>query len=152
MKAQNDNSNKDQNATCDNAVLSSRLLKFRAWITNLGVPFMAIQGTPDLETLSSFMHHYSDAKNIMQFTGFYDKNGKEIYIGDILMNEGFMIEISTGDKKSKYKEFYEVVDNGSFYTTRKIKNNYTSQIPNSQEIYSEFYEVIGNIFQNPELL
>ena len=137
----------DRNGNSTKPLLSSRLLKFRFWIEHSN--FM----TKPVTINKIFDYQDQVLNNVMVlFTGFYDKNGKEIYNGDILMNEGFMIEISTGDKKSKYKDFYEVVDNGIFYTTRKIKNNYTSQILNSQEIYSEFYEVIGNIFENPELL
>jgi len=139
--------NEAENGNKSKPLLSSRLFKFRFWIEHS--KFMTESITID----KIFDYQDQVLNNVMiLFTGFYDKNGKEIYNGDILMNEGFMIEISTGDKKSKYKDFYQVVDNGIFYTTIKIKNNYTSQIPNSQEIYSEFYEIAGNVFENPELL
>ena len=136
---------KDENKS--KPLLSNRVFKFRFWIEHS--KFMTEPITIDK------VFDYQDQvlnNEMVLFTGFYDKNGKEIYNGDILMNEGFMIELSTMDKKSKFKDFYEVVDNRIFYTTRKIKNNYTSQVPNSQEIYSEFYEIVGNIFENPELL
>ena len=58
-----------------------RTIKFRAW--NEEQKYMAYQGTPDLETLQSFIFHFGD-KELMQFTGLHDKNGKEIYTGDIL--------------------------------------------------------------------
>ena len=35
---------------------------FRAWISSQN--YMAIQGTPDLETLQSFMFHYGNEENI----------------------------------------------------------------------------------------
>ena len=57
------------------------IIKFRAW--NEEQKYMAYQGTPDLETLQSFIFHFGD-KELMQFTGLHDKNGKEIYTGDIL--------------------------------------------------------------------
>lgn len=137
----------DRSGNKSKPLLSSRLLKFRFWIEHS--KFMTEPVTID----KIFEYQDQVLNNVMVlFTGFYDKNGKEMYNGDILKSEGFMIELSTGDTKSKYKDFYEVVDNGMFYTTRNIKNNYTSQIPSTQEIYSEFYEVIGNIFENPELL
>ena len=140
-------SNESKNGNKSKPLLSSRLFKFRFWIEHS--KFMTKPVTID----KIFDYQDQVLNNVMVlFTGFYDKNGKEIYNGDILISEGFMIELSTGDTKSKYKDFYEVVDNGIFYTTRNIKNNYTSQIPSTQEIYSEFYEVIGNIFENQELL
>ena len=58
-----------------------RTIKFRVW--NEEQKYMAYQGTPDLETLQSFIFHFGD-KELMQFTGLHDKNGKEIYTGDIL--------------------------------------------------------------------
>ena len=63
----------------------AREIKFRGWTIN---GYMAVQGTPDLECLQLFMHHYSDAE-LMEFTGTFDKNGKEIYEGDILSFEGY---------------------------------------------------------------
>ena len=56
-------------------------IKFRVWDEEQ--KYMAYQGTPDLETLQSFIFHFGD-KELMQFTGLHDKNGKEIYTGDIL--------------------------------------------------------------------
>jgi hypothetical protein len=49
-----------------------REIKFRAWDESQN--YMAYQGTPDLETIQSFMHHFGD-KLLMQFTGIKDKNG-----------------------------------------------------------------------------
>lgn len=61
-----------------------REIKFRAW--DESQKYMAYQGTPDLETIQSFMHHFGD-KELMQFTGLTDKNGKEIYEGDLIYYE-----------------------------------------------------------------
>lgn len=76
---------------------------------------------------------------LMQYTGLKDKNRKEIYEGDILLY----------DSGSKTSVFY---NNGAFVRSYGNSNMYL--------LYDSFiedgclcnYEVIGNIYENPELL
>ena len=56
MKTKNNVTVQDQNGNSTKPLLSSRLFKFRAWYEK--EKYMAIQGTPDLETLQSFMFHF----------------------------------------------------------------------------------------------
>jgi hypothetical protein len=72
------------------------------------------------------------SKVFMQYTGLTDKNGKEIYEGDIVQFEALL----DGEKKGKARVFFQ---DGSFIANGLMNN----QIP---------LEVIGNIYENPELL
>jgi hypothetical protein len=97
-----------------------REIKFRAYAPedNCMYDWEAIKDWP-IERLNS------DKKwKYMQFTGLHDKNGKEIYCGDIVKHPKF----------GKY-----IVE------WRDEKMGYNL-------IKSECYEVIGDIYSNPDLL
>lgn len=74
---------------------------------------------------------------LMQSTGFRDKNGKEIFEGDIVDSEG---GFTTG-----VVEFRS--DLGMFVSTL-IKYNNFERLCNAHGLV----KVIGNIYENPELL
>ncbi|MCF6330983.1 MAG: YopX family protein [Sulfurimonas sp.] len=117
-----------------------REIKFRAWDEENS--YMAIQGLPDLETLSSFMHHFGDFKDMMQYTGLKDKNGAEIYEGDIVLC----------DDRS-FAHFIEWnCDKVMFRLVPIGKVNYYAIDLNAGTVIESNLEVIGNIYQNKELL
>jgi hypothetical protein len=71
-----------------------------------------------------------DPETVGQFTWLHDKNGKEIYEGDIVKEpEG-----------SKYEIYYEAPR----FVMRCNSGDYTLQTP-------QYLEVIGNVYENPEL-
>jgi uncharacterized phage protein (TIGR01671 family) len=90
----------------------------------------------------------------MQFTGLKDINGKEIFEGDIV----HIVEVD--DRKNKY-DFVCTVEFGQHnpaflarcskeYAQKQGRLLETFKIHNYEA--PEFIEVIGNIFENPELL
>lgn len=76
---------------------------------------------------------------IMQYTGLKDKNGKEIYEGDIIKYS----HKAVGEIKRVVSYKY-----GMYGIEGKMKETH---IPFANILQSE-YEVIGNIYENPELL
>lgn len=75
---------------------------------------------------------------LMQYTGLHDKNGKEIYEGDI-------IEIT---RQCIWENGVVIFLNGCFFT----KVNETLLPLHESEINNFKLKVIGNIYDNPELL
>jgi len=110
-----------------------REIKFRAWdkenkemveVELLGKRVLLVKDG-EWENIENF--------EVMQYTGLKDKNGKEIYEGDIVncfRHEGF-----------------------EFVTTRLGSNGIETQLGFYPfiEVYG-YAEVIGNIYENPELL
>lgn len=115
-----------------------RSIKFRAWDREKGewtLPSPCVSH-------SNFLEIGNESIEVMQFTNLFDKNGKEIYEGDVVrfgdnvihdgalahcvwLNTGFVYHILTGQYKNKYTDMSD--------TWRS-------------------YEVVGNIYEQPELL
>lgn len=84
---------------------------------------------------------------IMQFTGLHDKNGKEIYEGDVISFE------------DKY-QYYVIYEDAKFVCKHAAKSNSLQGIiwgPLHRFFDPDFLvyggvEVIGNIHEHPELL
>ena|SRR5690554_2104987 len=82
-----------------------------------------------------------------QYTGLKDKNGKEIYEGDIVQN--------IKGKSNRYKVYYCNKRAGCVMerVTNKIPFPSYENISNIDcDIANAGYEIIGNIYENPELL
>lgn len=91
---------------------------------------------------------------IQQFTGLLDKNGKEIYEGDIVHIWGEDFEGNTGEHLfhqigpvtiSEYGPKVEYVD-GKQYNA-EVSGGCSCTLANYNVVF-----IIGNIFENPELL
>jgi uncharacterized phage protein (TIGR01671 family) len=153
-----------------------RELKFRAWYKNKhnkdnGWMEYLIFGVNDiyentfilarkLPRMTNYAHYaplseykfIKEFSGLMQYTGLKDKNGTEIYEGDVVISQG--VCKSSGNKyhwKSSVKWIIdgwglEHVDNLCVQIhriTEAIRDNLK---------YPASVEVIGNIYENPELL
>lgn len=82
---------------------------------------------------------------LMQSTGLKDKNGKEIFEGDVV-TDGH----TTGDiKNHPTLGFYMVDDNGieRFFSDGSTIEDFEEDV----ETVAKILEIIGNIYTNPEL-
>lgn len=95
-----------------------------------------------------------DEDTICQYTGLTDKNGKKIFEGDIL--RGFQYPFCYDGEYNYYAEI--IFENCSFMTyTHKNPSSCVRGISDGntdlmEGWVSEDWEVIGNIYDNPELL
>ena len=124
-----------------------RELKFRVWDKSIGmsescslvdIGIMAEEGLANLE-------------NIMQFTGLHDKNGTEIYEGDILKytfdNPDSIYANENGLKVRINKVFWQEWRSSFALGSKMANNDLFNYVRNGNRV-----EVIGNIHDNPELL
>jgi len=129
-----------------------RELKFRSWNKNTGhmfnIDILTING-PKGDGYIKTKGLKSDLLGcpIMQYTGLKDKNGKEIYEGDI-------VEVSEFIKEHKLtRKIYEVIE---WITPNFWRVTLDKEMPEhakAQYLYEdEEYIIIGNIYENPELL
>ena len=126
-----------------------RKIKFRAW-NKKGVyaNTMVSQDGPDLDGViyytatvegQDIYYNFEDIMDkrefiIMQYTGLKDKNGKEIYEGDVLTHESLPVTEIVKWKEQIWTEEGFMTGFGEWWGT------------------ADQYEIIGNIHENPELV
>lgn len=137
-----------------------REIKFRAWdrgrsemlpITSMNWSEWWVSCEPILEDSvlplaygdrNSFKNEDTDRHILMQYTGLKDRNGKEIYEGDIVRVE----------PKNGYGYITEDTDIGVItWVTGYYMVEMDKQTPFFM-LYCAYFEVIGNIYENPEVL
>lgn len=123
--------------------------KFRAWHNELGrmmlvkTMFFFANELEELELNDSVMNDYipayPDEIELMQSTGLHDKNGKEVFVGDIIkctrdcLHEVYLEKEYGGKYIGGMPAVY----------LKGIKEGYA---------WTGAEEILGNIYENPEML
>lgn len=134
-----------------------REIKFRAWHFKNSVMYKYAFPIPD--GVAAYL--YDDYKQpsyfdeglveLMQYTGLKDKNGKEIYEGDIVEVKLFPDWVERVSWKGPPDATGEVYwDLAGF--TFAIRNRFDKRYIGLEKVCYEESQVIGNIYENPELL
>lgn len=124
-----------------------REIKFRVWSENTRkmIPISL------WHNFNLFINYVKET--IMQYTGLKDKNGKEIYEGDILLSTSDIVKWATDEKTGKVaKDKSEVVWSDKIPAFCKKEEGRISGFAMYPDIIKKYSEVIGNIYENPELL
>lgn len=136
----------------------NREIKFRIW-DKVENKYIFITKREDYDWLAVAVEH-PELYDVQQFTGLLDKQSKEIYEGDIVKGGvyyGWVNEKGIG--VIKFGE-WEQDGSGHEYSTQTCFGWYInvkeSQFYNEDSFLDKekckFLEVIGNIYENPELL
>lgn len=134
----------------------SREIKFRAW---LGASKEMISHDEILYGEAIQNHNEKSAGiydiTLMQFTGLHDKNGKEIYDGDIISMHQFIQvlgeKMGVCESEQELKGSISIEEMGIFFNCTNNDDNLTAYLL-FFNLHEESLEVIGNIYENHELL
>ena len=143
-----------------------RKIKFRAWFEGhmYEVAKLDFWGDPEQATCDlagengegeELFDIYVGEVEIMQYTGLKDKNGKEIYEGDIILDNEITFDFITADTVGDVRIIsrqYTVKYNQAICGLMRFNENLGIFSGHIGLYNHDGLEVIGNIYENPELM
>lgn len=125
--------------------------KYKEFIYNYRV-YLDSHGISYVDSRTYGMTDITEEVEILRYTGFKDKESNEIYEGDILTWDGDR----EGHSKLKQDYIIEVLKTDKMWIeVAEHTNMYMFNYDTSGSDYPEYFEdsvVIGNIYENPEIL
>ncbi|MCM1075983.1 MAG: YopX family protein [Bacteroides sp.] len=123
---------------------------YTSWEGQTAILYQSVRGDTDYFRALSMSAREVDPSTIGQFTGLYDRNGSEIYDGDIIfsrLNNVVVVKYGYKEHIVKHGRFTDSIS-GYGWIVENIQNRLTDFLDN------DFIggEVIGNIYDNPELV
>lgn len=111
----------------------ARQIKFKVWLSTI----QKMTHTHFLEDMPKIFRELDSSDIALQYTGLNDKHGREIYEGDI-------VHVSTLDFGNMLVKFHR----GAFLFYRHEQGK---GVRGYRAHYYDESEIIGNIYENPEL-
>ena len=122
-----------------------REIKFRVWNQKRKIMYSWEDLTHmEVQDMCQSIFAPFDHEIVMQYTGLKDKNGKEIYEGDILIGRFDINEVDDS--------IYLTLTDEEIETQSKIFVVDSIFYPYEMNGLPDEIEIIGNIYENPELL
>lgn len=121
--------------------------KFRAWSTDKKImaEVRTLRFTDELVETDKFVERSIEGVKLMQSTGLVDKNGKEIFEGDIIRTNAYGCIVGFG-------EYTYFEDENSPTTEIGFYLSFLNVTPAAYAPFDKYYwdncEVIGNIYEN----
>lgn len=129
-----------------------REIKFRAWSNKTKTMYIPEMGMSWMLQFPNGEYGNEGVFELMQFTGLLDKNGKEIYEGDVIQTPHYILN-------GKFYYLHHKIIYNQEYSSFTVTNlsNITDDLKVNGNTFlyvlckEEDIEVIGNVYDNPEL-
>lgn len=140
-----------------------REIKFRAWSKPNNKMYFQLNESPCFGlyegdravSIEDVLFYEKQDFELMQYTGLIDKNGVEIYEGDIIrkkFKDRMIGEFNANGRVIFGKWFAGFTVNYIYYDVHKLERLSVNKNADAWIVANRDMEVIGNIYENPNLL